>query len=50
MNTRNVNLLGRYHRGDIQHGTDENDEVQVKGVKSGLFLAMAESSREHCSE
>lgn len=50
MNTKNVNLLGKYHRGDVQHGTHENDEVQVKCVKSGLFLVMAESSREHCSE
>lgn len=43
-NTRHINILGKYHRGNIQHGTDENDEVQVKCVNLGLFPVMAESS------
>lgn len=41
---RHINMVGKYHRGNIQHGTDENDEVQVKCVKLGLFPVMEESS------
>ena len=41
---RHISILGKYHRGHIQRGTGENDEVQIKCVNLGLFPVMAESS------
>ena len=33
-------MLGKYHRGNIQHGTDEYDEVQVKCVAAAAAKSL----------
>lgn len=38
-------MVGKYHRDDYQHWTDENDEGQAKGLHQILFLVMAECGR-----
>ena len=37
---RHINMLGKYHRGNIQHGTDEYDEVQVKCVAAAAAKSL----------
>ena len=41
-------MLGKYHRGNIQHGTDEYDEVQVKCVAAAAAAKSLQSCPTLC--